>query len=152
MKHPGNHLLYSAVAAGVMMVATPAFANDNKFEKMDADGDGVITSVESDMVARDMHQRMDGDGDGRVTAVEMKAAHEAKAREKGKTHDKDDAHYNEMVREMDADNDGAVSIDEYAATAREKHGEGDANDDGNVTRAEFDASMEKARDRHSAGH
>lgn len=134
-----SRTLLALSTASLLAFAGAALANEkgDEWQKMDADGDGMVTAAESGTAARDMFSRADGDGDGRVTAAEMQAAHADKAGDSGKTAQD----FNEKIRKMDGNNDGGVSADEFAATAREKHDKADADGDGNVSRAEFDAAM-----------
>lgn len=74
--------------------------SDRRFNRMDANGDGVITADEMDGDGDGggrggrMLERADANNDGRITRAEMQAASQA------------------MFRMMDANGDGTVSEDE----------------------------------------
>lgn len=54
---------------------------EKMFEKIDTNGDGVITKEESQAFHEKKFTKMDADGDGNVTKEEVKAHHEAKRAE-----------------------------------------------------------------------
>jgi Ca2+-binding EF-hand superfamily protein len=106
----------------------------SEFDGMDANRDGRISAAEHAAGARKMFRAMDANRDGKVTAGEMDAAYtkvtgkkadDLSAAEKIKLVDRDgdgvltasehDAAVKEMFRKMDADRDGYLSKDEWAA-------------------------------------
>jgi Ca2+-binding EF-hand superfamily protein len=65
-------LICTSLVATVLFAGT-AFANDQeKFRKMDTDGDGRVTAAEHAAGAQQMFTMMDSNGDGGVTMEEMK--------------------------------------------------------------------------------
>src|SRR3546814_8586382 len=113
MKRFNTMAIRTATAIGVLALAGTAFANEEKWQKLDTNGDGMISAQEHDAGATAMFQEADADGNGSVTATEMEAAHAAKGGEHGKSSA-------EMIQKMDTDGDGAVSASEHAAGAQER--------------------------------
>lgn len=159
MTTPRTRTLVCALAAGLLATSGMAMAHDQKFEEMDTNGDGVITVAESDSVSRDLHDRADQDGDGRVTSDELETLYRQLARESGKEHGGDDGTHSgdkahgghgmdvrDAMAEMDTDEDGTISRNEFMATARDKHGMSDLDGDGSVTRAEYEEAKRQAKD------
>ena len=159
MTNPRTRTLAGAVAAGLLAASGIAMAHEQKFEEMDTDGNGVITTIESDEVSRALHDRADRDNDGRVTAEELENLYRELARESGKEHHADTtrsagskAHggqgmdIGDAMREMDSNNDGAISRDEFMATARGKLEMSDLDGDGSVTRAEYEEARSRAKE------
>ena len=165
MTNARSRTLVCAVAAGLLATSGLAFAHDQKFEEMDIDGNGIISVAESDSAARQLYDRADQDNDGRVTAEELGTLYQELARESGKHHGGDAARAGEgargahgashgghgmdierAMRELDSNNDGIVSRDEFMATARSKHEMSDIDRDGSVTRAEYDEAKRRAKD------
>jgi Ca2+-binding EF-hand superfamily protein len=93
-------LICTSLVATVLFAGT-AFANDQeKFRKMDTDGDGRLTSAEHMAGAQEMFTKMDANGDGAVTMEEMKAHKDMK-------HDsKDGKRGDHMRRDGGTDADG----------------------------------------------
>ena len=119
---------------------------DRQFAKFDTNGDGKITAEERaahrDARIEARFQRLDADKDGAVTLAEMKAAHEQRAEKRG-------------ARAEGGDRDGKRPH----GMRRGGHGRGgpgdmmmraDANKDGVITKAEFQAPMLAMFDRLDA--
>jgi len=66
---------------------------ENMFEKMDTDGDGVISPEEHSAKAERRFKKMDADGDGKVTREEIKSHHAAMKEKYKKYHKKNKATY-----------------------------------------------------------
>jgi hypothetical protein len=68
-----KRFLIGASFAATVLFAGTAFANDeDKFRKMDSDGDSRISSAEYSAHAQQTFTMMDTNGDGAVTMEEMK--------------------------------------------------------------------------------
>jgi Ca2+-binding EF-hand superfamily protein len=113
-----------------------AFMED-MFKQVDGNGDGAITQAEIDAFHAGRFAAADTDGDGRITLEEATAFEMARAED----------HAKRWIARMDDDGDGVVSREETA----ERHGhwmmKSDANDDGAVTLDE----MRQAMKRHWGG-
>lgn len=69
-------LLIAALAMPVAAMACPGKGDAKRgahFQKMDTNGDGVVTADEHAAMAAQRFTKMDADGDGKVTRDEMKA-------------------------------------------------------------------------------
>lgn len=112
-----------------------------RFNKMDIDGDGVLTKEEVKAAhekAREAFKahrgerpdpaerfaKLDADGDGKVTLEEMKDAATKRLAERGKDGDKAERHVKfseKYFEKLDADGDGAVTLEEMQAVKKKKH-------------------------------
>jgi Ca2+-binding EF-hand superfamily protein len=102
-------------AVSLLLVTSPAFADNHGdkrghkmeevMDKIDKNGDGIVTEQEFIEVHKEQFDTLDENGDGEVTEDELKSAHK---RMKEKRHDK-------MFEKMDADGDGVISREEMAA-------------------------------------
>lgn len=153
-----KYLLAAATAALVAAVAVAA--PGDRFAKLDTDGNGSVTRAEFDAKAADRFARLDGNRDGFVTKVEMAAHHEAmkakraeRAEKRGGDHaahakhgDRAGKHGDHFAR-RDADNDGRLSLAEFQAGGTKRFERLDADKNGTVTRAEMDQAREAWRAR-----
>ena len=76
-------LLIAALAIPVAAMACPGKGDAKRgahFQKMDANGDGVVTADEHAAMAAQRFSKMDANGDGKVTSDEMKAGWKEKRR------------------------------------------------------------------------
>src|SRR3546814_18759847 len=87
MKRFNTMAIRTATAIGVLALAGTAFANEEKWKKLDTNGDGTISAQEHDAGATAMFQEADADGNGSVTATEMAAPQAAQGGETGKASD-----------------------------------------------------------------
>ncbi|HYG06169.1 MAG TPA: hypothetical protein VD865_07115 [Stenotrophomonas sp.] len=140
MKH--NKLI---VAMGALLLI-PALANagDDKFKKMDTNGDGAITSAEHSAGAQQMFTAMDTNKDDQVTSAEMDAQWAAKKGKDGKT-DGMKMSSADKIKEIDSDGDGRLSAAEHAAGTQQMFAKLDANADGKLTEAEMQAGHDAMR-------
>lgn len=132
----------------------------------DTNQDGVLTRAEFDAGRTAMFTRMDADNDGSVTREERRAQFEARRGQRGEHGPRRHGRHNSLER-LDVNNDGSITREEYLAhpiarfdrldadkngviSASERpqpreRGERparmnpDANNDGALSRAEFDA-------------
>ena len=140
-----SDLLLAAVAASLALGVTATLAKDRPgrdaaeiFERLDADGDGLVTGAEVASARDARFGEMDADGDGSVTLSEFTAHAQAQSVERA----------TRMFERLDADGDGVLSRD--ALEARRGRGPGpemidrlDADSDGAVSLEEFEAGMDR---------
>lgn len=145
---------------------------DKRFAAFDTNNDGKITKEERDAVHKarfDQHfKAMDKDGNGQISKAEMEAAHEARRTMRGEHGDmrgpghdgpgmrhggghRGGGHggFGGRMEKADANNDGVVTKAEFQARALERFAKVDADKDGTITKAERDAaraSMKRAWD------
>jgi hypothetical protein len=111
-----------------------------RFARLDANGDGNLSAADHDKSVEARFKRIDSDGNGAITLAEMKAA---------------DAKRGEAFAARDGDGPGGRH------RGRHGHGRGgfghggmagkaDANGDGNVSKAEFEAGALAGFDRADA--
>jgi Ca2+-binding EF-hand superfamily protein len=155
-------LTISAICTfGGVSVAAAHGGGAKRFEKLDKDQDGVVTSQEFEAEALAHFSEADSNQDGRISAEEREARHEARKREHFEKRDENGNGLLEraelermpehLFTRLDTDKNGALSPEELANHGGPKHrghrpkGVGvDADQDGVVTQAEFVA---KARER-----
>ncbi len=116
-------MIGSVVAAGAVLVAASAYAGEGKgpgkhWDRMDVNGDGVLTADEMSEKHAAMIEAADADGDGAVTKDEMEAFHKAK-REEWKA-----------KRNPDKNGDGVVDRTEYINAAQERFDKMDKDGNG----------------------
>lgn len=111
------------------------------FEKMDANGDGVVTTAEADAQREAMFKRMDADGNGIITAEERDRA---KARME-RMRERMQAKGQDMWAQADSNHDGQLTQAEFMATPHGLLDKADADHDGQLTRAEFDSFVAQRR-------
>jgi Ca2+-binding EF-hand superfamily protein len=160
-------LLVSVVSAlaGVGVAAAQPGGPDH-FAKMDANGDGVVTTTEVQASFLERWTKADVNKDGKVTADEFKASH---AQHEQEHFAKLDANKNGVIERseiakmpeehftrIDTDKSGTLSQAELLAGRPDHHGKGkgkeghemrglpgDADNDGAVTKAEAVAGAQK---------
>jgi Ca2+-binding EF-hand superfamily protein len=141
--------LIPALAAGAALLAVTAglaggaVAQERAaFDRLDLNKDGVITRAELAETAERLVARLDADRDGYITRAEFMQFQDRLARRRG----------NALFKRLDANRDGAISMAEAAAAPRLQRGFAllDANGNGRVTRAEYDAFSKRLADRRMA--
>ncbi len=129
-----------ALAAAGAAVAQQPTATDQpaRHGKLDANGDGAIDRAEAAAMPRlaERFDELDKNKDGRLTADERP--------QHGRWHR---GHGGRGMMKLDTDKDGRVSKAEAAADPKfaERFAQMDANGDGYVDRADFEARMERNR-------
>ena len=110
---------------------------DERFSRMDSNGDGQITETEMDSARErlrdEVFTRLDANGDGSVSRAEMEAAAAMRtAGRKGRSNHLRAA----ILSRMDTNGDGAITKTELEARALERFEKLDANGDGTITEQE----------------
>jgi hypothetical protein len=121
-----------ALAAGSLVLAFGAGADEDKMQMMDANKDGVVSASEHAAGARSMFGKMDADGDGRVT-------HKGMPGHAG-THGMSSA---DKIKAIDADHDGVITSSEHEKGSSSMFERMDANGDGNLSFEEMQAPPQK---------
>ena len=152
-----------SVVSGVGGLAAAQPGGSGRFEKLDTNGDGVVTSAEMQTGLLERWTKADSNQDGKVTAEEMKAQFAAHKQER---FGKRDSNGNgvlertevekmpaDVFTKLDADKSGTLSPAELASGHFEHGGKGpggehkglpgDADNDGSVTKAEAVAGAQK---------
>ncbi|MFC2954023.1 EF-hand domain-containing protein [Marinicaulis aureus] len=119
-------MIGSIAAAGAALIAASALAADGKgegrwsghWDRMDVNGDGVLTADEMSDKHAQFIADADADGDGAVTKDEMKAFHETKREEW------------RAERNPDKNGDGVVDRTEYVNAAQERFDKMDKDGNG----------------------
>lgn len=153
-------LLRTFAAAGAVLIATGGIANadDHRhrygpvpgsffMEELDLDGDGQVTRGEFDTHRANRFADADTDKDGSLNADEMSEAADVRREERRAR--REAAKKARMFSRLDADNNGAISPDEFSTPADKAFARMDRDGDGVVTSEEaaFHAGM-RAGGRH----
>jgi Ca2+-binding EF-hand superfamily protein len=134
-----------ALAFGFVM-ARGARANEDieaKFQSMDTNGDGKVSSDEHAAYSTSKFEKMDANSDGKVTVSEMESAHEKMGGKEGRTEKMSST---EKLKMMDTNGDGSITSEEFTASAKTKFDKADANGDGYLTKQELKSGMEKMKE------
>lgn len=115
---------------------------DRHFDKMDTNGDGLISAAEHAAGATAKFAKMDLDGSGTTDADEIVAAHEQMRK------DREAEMAAEKVRKLDANGDGVVSSAEFGGAMQARFANADADKDGNLSKDEMKAAHRSKMDLH----
>lgn len=129
------------LAAGLIGLAAASPANAHRgmrlFDRADANKDGAVTRTEFDAARSARFAAIDANKDGALEVSELRTWRRAwPARFR-------DARF----KTLDGDGDGKLGVEEYVARRKAAFAKIDANEDGAVDKAEFDAAFEKVRER-----
>jgi Ca2+-binding EF-hand superfamily protein len=140
MKNSNNRAALTIACTLVLSALPAAFAGnkDDKFKKMDTNGDGKVTREEHAAGARQMFTKSDANHDGVVTAAEMDAAMVAQGEKPGK-YDKTSA---EKIKMIDQNGDGQLTTAEHEAGSERMFAMMDKDADGFLSKAECDEGHE----------
>ncbi len=135
--------LSAAMLMGAVSVADARSDADRPgFEALDSNGDGQLTKAEMDAHRAARFSRIDTDGDGLLSQAELEASGAERAERRARR----------IISHLDKDGDGKLSETEMRAGGR---GDGrlferaDTNNDGTVSKAEFDAVSAKLAERRA---
>lgn len=101
----------SGLLAVGAVAATAQPSGQDRFQQLDADGNGAITQAEFQAHAEARFAKVDADGDGFVTGEELKAAGDARRADRAA----------KMVERFDTDGNGSLDASELEAMG-DKHG------------------------------
>lgn len=159
----------AALAAGGFAYAAPGMMKDGEmtraeaqkhgaemFAQKDANGDGVLNDADREARKKQRFDALDSDGNGVLSREEFAAAgpgrmghgrHGADDGDGGKRHGM--GHHGgpggKMMEKADANGDGSVSKAEFDAAHMAMFDKADANRDGKVTREERHAAFKEMR-------
>jgi hypothetical protein len=141
-----SRLSLAGVVLGLVLVTVPVAAAEGPmagraFDRLDTNQDGRIDSVEIENARAERFKRLDADGDGVISETEQGRA-ENRIRRRAAMRE---ARLARQFERLDANGDGAVSADEF--THSQPLARADANKDGAVSREEFEAAISAARAR-----
>ena len=177
-----NKTLILALAAGGLAIGGTAAAQDRPergaditradaetraarhFERMDANGDGVLNDADREARARARFDRADANGDGMLTFAETQTMRENRQemREerraergersgmRGHRMGRRGGMRGMMAERADADNDGTITQAEFTSAALTRFESADADSDGVVTADERRAQRREHRGQHRA--
>ena len=106
------------------------------FEKLDTDKDGSLSREEVTNAREARMQGIDKDKDGFISADEL-TAHRAE-----RYAERQERHHERFVEHFDKDGDGRVSVEEMKAYQSGRFARADRNNDGNVSREEWQAARQ----------
>lgn len=162
----GDKAGYDANGDGIIARAEAQAAAKAMFAKFDANKDGKLDQSDREAHHQEMRGKMfemlDTNKNGSISKQEFVAGHERMRGHggpgmdgrrgghdgpgMGKHHGRHGGgHAMMMLKQADADNDGAVSQAEFLAAANKRFDMADANKDGNVTKEEREAAREKMK-------
>ncbi|MBB4640665.1 EF-hand domain-containing protein [Rhizorhapis suberifaciens] len=162
----GKHFGADANGDGNITRAELSASLEKRFAQFDKNGDGKVTQEERDASRQarfDKHfAAMDKDNNGQISKAEMQAAHEARKDRRNERHgaggpDGKGSHggghwgmrhggmHGGRMAMTDANKDGVVTKAEFQANALEMFDRSDANKDGTVTQAERQAARQSMK-------
>ena len=142
-------LLFAAAAALAVLAAGVAAAQMGPGAKLgaaDANHDGVITRAEFDAARAARFAQLDANHDGSLSADERPHWGPPPGQQPPADHPHDGAHHGMM--NPDANGDGVISRAEYDAQGAQMFSRLDANHDGAITQAEIDAMRQAHGGQH----
>lgn len=134
--------LAAALSAPIAMAENHGGKHAERFEKADTNGDGAISLDEVRAADAERFSEADTSGDGFLSKEEMTAFRDAKREERR------EGRRDKRFERLDANEDGLISADEYAARETKMFDRADANDDGLITLEEMEAAAPKRSGRH----
>jgi Ca2+-binding EF-hand superfamily protein len=132
-------VLMTLIAVGTVASAAPGdragLRGGPDFAALDANSDGVITQSDLSAAAQARFAALDADEDGQVSPTELAARAEMHAE------DRRARHAGAMLERFDTNGDGSLSLEEMSTGDRAERmfARADADKDGQITRAEFEA-------------
>ena len=107
---------------------------DRAFERLDSNGDGVISEDEMETRRADRFDFADDNNDGEITKEEFSSAAQRRREEMR----------NRRFSEADTDGSGGISLEEFTAQAAERFAEMDKNGDGQLSAEEMRPPMRRS--------
>ena len=150
----GTAIAQSGERGGDMTRTEATAKAQERFAKMDANDDGVINEADREARQRAHFDRMDADNNGAISYDEFTAMHERRGemregrRGGGHKMGRRGGHRGGgkmMMRGADANNDGNITAAEFQAASLARFERADANNDGTVTPAERQAQRAELR-------
>lgn len=153
------HLLGGVAALLTVAAGVAIAAPGDRFGRLDTDGNGSVTLAEMNAKAADRFARLDADKDGFVTPAELQARHAKRGGDhagKGHGRGRDGADHGrhharrdpaERFAARDADKDGRLSLAEFQAGGEKRFARLDADRNGGVTREEMTKAREAWKNR-----
>ena len=137
---------------GPMTLAEAKAKSATMFDKMDANGDGQINAADREARMEQRFAKMDTDGNGSLSLAEFNAAHEMRGERKGRHghngHEGKRGHGMRMMGKMaDTNNDGTITRAEFDAGVEAHFAKMDADGNGTVTAEERHNAREQMRER-----
>ncbi|MXO65843.1 EF-hand domain-containing protein [Altericroceibacterium endophyticum] len=124
------------------------------FDRMDANGDGMLDEADHTARLEKRFQKMDADGDGALSQQEFTAAHEKRGGKRGHKMGRHRGMRGMMGGMPRANADGPVTKAAFQAAALARFDAADANSDGTLTagerKAAHQAMREQRKDRRAA--
>ena len=139
MKHTFTAIvLTSALALASPMVFAKGghHGGDQRWEKLDTNGDGEISSDEFASQGRELIENADTDGNGAISREEMKAYRKAKREER------------RAQNNPDTNADGVIDRGEYLIAAEARFDKADKNGDGVLSEEERPRRQGRKGGRH----
>jgi len=139
-----NHL---AAVAGIVMSISLAYAGDMSggglFNKLDTNGDGLISKAEFDAFNDRHFKNLDINNDGNITPEELRAVQDQIPPNQGMGHSDATSHLDRRFYAADANRDGGLDRKEAVnmPMLSKYFDDVDANKDGKVTRQEYFDAM-----------
>jgi Ca2+-binding EF-hand superfamily protein len=125
------------IAASPAAVARIDRRAESIVKLLDTAGNGYVTKDEFLAEAQNRFARMDGNGDGKLTPDELTSAHGSHGNKPDKA---GGAGAQNRFDKLDANHDGVVTKDEFLAAAAAKFAQFDTAGNGKVTAAEIEAA------------
>lgn len=142
-------ILMATLVSSMVLVAGAAQADNHRerpdFAALDLNEDGSLTKQELQARGEARFADTDTDGDGALTIEELVAQAQKQA----------EARAEQMIARLDANEDGVLQIEEMQARGGDRMGRMfdriDADDDGEISQAEFEKAKERFGSRRGSG-
>jgi Ca2+-binding EF-hand superfamily protein len=116
-----------------------------RFDKLDKNKDGAVDMTELEATSTRAFDKADTNKDGVIDEAETKVVRDRMAERRGDRPAKPNR--KDRLQRADADKDGKITREEFAATAAPWFKRADADKDGKVTKAELDDLVGKLQKR-----